>query len=388
MKQKITIEKTKELENEVLTIKKFSLMKKHLFTLVMMLALFAFAGTSAWAQTSLPAAGTYTLGSQSNAQVYLNGGSGVLSITSTGATNTSVSWTMYDADDNSVVTATNDPVANPTAVLDLRTNAAWTVTQTTASYYFQFTDNAAGTYYVELTVTNTDHSCAETKRRFYIQVFGFDVEVYASNGSGVLATPAELADCSGNDYDAFMNDVLESSTAATPRTDLWNTATTPVPADGTLGAAYGNKEFQRYYTARVSFSGVAATFDPATLNINYATLDVQVTGTNMGDGDVTEINDVAILQTEDSDNITVSSVAGAGNTFLFTFPVTFADRWGVDLDPYAIVTNMILFTATDTKLGEEPVGKEDTNNSTAFDNNRSGAFTIYGKPTTTRITGN
>lgn len=182
----------------------------------MVLALVVLAGTSAMAQAGLTPAVTYEVAMGSTATFSVNDNS----------TNSTYAWDVFElatahvvgAADGASVAATKVSIATPTAYT------------TTIKFY---DDPAAGNLFVvQCTETETATGTCSTKRRFYVSVFDFDVQVIALGTSntppadatawGVAATVQ--ADCNSWSGDVIKNS-LNSVMAAAMYADSVNNAT-------------------------------------------------------------------------------------------------------------------------------------------------------------------
>lgn len=152
-------------------------MKKQLFSFLMVLALVVLAGTSAMAQTDPIVDNTNAL-----RHTMITGSTHTFSVTPGNAANT-INWLVWKEGTPGAEATTAD-------IVSYAQGAA-------SSYQFTWAHSASGNYYVQYTETRPgDASCAVTIRRFYIQVFDFDVEVFISDASGVKITGADnLAEC-------------------------------------------------------------------------------------------------------------------------------------------------------------------------------------------------
>ena len=169
-------------------VKMFSLMKKQLFSLVMMLALVVIAGSSAWAQGT----GEGTL---DDPNFEFAGSTRTFSLTSSTPSSGSTSWQVY------TTTATYEAdAAATTAVCD-------PVSGTGTSFTTQWTADATGRYIVRVT-EETSNSCT-TIRDFHVLIADFDVYVYACDIDGtIIPSSGTLASCGINgSYNPFDNEL-------------------------------------------------------------------------------------------------------------------------------------------------------------------------------------
>lgn len=348
----------------------------------MVLALVVLAGTSAMAQTGLPA--SPVVGSVTNPKIYLSGATDSLKIVR-GVAGSEISWKLYFGSDNTGTLADGTK-------LDLTAHPTWTNTQTGPVFRFKWTDTAAGNYYLEMTETDqrSGRTCAVTVRGYHIFIMGFDVAIYASNAAGDSLALSALSDCGGPTYPAFLNDAV-MNVDGTIRTDILNTSGNPATNGFDLKPIIGTHATRatRYYTARVHFdTPTSGSFtNPA---VGSVKMDIKVNLPVVNTYDSLYVHSINGVQVPGNvAHITNSNVDRNGSSgYLYTFAVEFNDSWGADLEPTASVVNVRLFESGaggGANLGEEPQSYEDVAKSTTYRDNTSNAFTIYGKPATSEI---
>ncbi|MDA3927602.1 MAG: hypothetical protein PF541_01495 [Prolixibacteraceae bacterium] len=214
-------------------------MKKHVFSLVMMLAFILVASIGANAQNTTIDADTIFAGSSKTFTVTLT-------------TNNTYGWELLHA--------VNNDVANFTYPYDYSTSATTTTADATViteapavdnnSFTTQFLESAAGLYVVRLTETSTytgaEATCA-TVRDFFVYIVSFDVFVFASNESGTAISGANLIDC-GPEYAPFLNEhpALASWEGVTPKDTTYITVRLLADDGVTLLTGY-DWQFQFYF---------------------------------------------------------------------------------------------------------------------------------------------
>lgn len=167
--------------------KMFCLMKKHVFSLMMMLALVVLAGTSAMAQLQDAA------DNGSGARFYMIAGSShTFAITQTEA-GSNIAWTLVEEAGQTVSGTKTPGGANG------------------ETYTIVWDQNASGSYYIQVVETRAaagiGADCALTTRRFYVSLIDFDVWVYVSDINGNQITTATLlATCGDGTIENYAND--------------------------------------------------------------------------------------------------------------------------------------------------------------------------------------
>lgn len=414
MKKKITIEKNKEFQKNELeksNIKQlnFSLMKKHLFSLMIAFSLIVGLSASAWAQIGLgditTPASNLLPGTPANPRIYLAGSTGSLSVVE--ETGHEYKWNFYSGTtagtDINLVNVGTDAMASGFNI-NATTGTPLTLPFTGHEVGFTWTEAAAGSFYATVTDQNTTTGCS-TMRGFQMFLIGFDIVVYASAANGLEISGTSLAEC-GNAtiYPAFFNNVALNVAGDGIRGDIMNTSGTPAPTDGLLTNVHGtDPRTTRYYTAALIFD-TPASGSLVTVPVLSAKMDIEIAGTEMPAEDVYRINSKDIP--EDDRNIlqtlitpqaapsaipaivsTVTSATTGGERhadYYFTFPVILNDRFGVTLTPTAEVNNTRIYSdaaGISTTLGQEPIAKETAANTSA-------PYTIHPKPATSIITAN
>jgi hypothetical protein len=392
MKQKITIEKNRELElkKTMLNFKNFSLMKKQLFSLVMMLALVVLAGTSARAQ-QIGAVNDATHGF-----VMVAGSTHDLSITPSQADN-GFSWTLYD-----ISRAQACAVAQATM-----TN------ETTATATIAWTQNSIGQYYAQVVETRNGVLCANTTRRFYITIIDFDILVYAADDAGERISGGSLLACgngttarygdigTAGSADAFSNafqnptdivpNALDTYTGtAAPRTVryvgfqiIWNLGTT-----GVTPPAVNNILVD--YAVSVDDANGASAY---VLNTDFVSIDGNTNATGTG----LEITSTGANTLAAADFNCLLLGAAKGATFFV--PIVINDRWSssdvTDLLLNFNATNIVLQYddgSTISVIGTEPDAYElpaaAYSSCVTLATNMAEQQTIQLAPATTTITAN
>lgn len=203
MKQEITSEKIKKLElkKSMLNFKIFSLMKKQLFSLVILLAM-VLVGGNAFGQTGITRTTPYAMvvGSVGHYQVADAGGA-------TAAT--TWAWSVYDVASDAEAYATNGGTlcgATSYRFVTALDNLAGG-TSNTNSVYINWLAAPAATYAVQCITTNGNCS---TTRRYFVYIFDFTVDVVICNADGTTEYTAPRTDCNtwsglvvGNDVNSI-----------------------------------------------------------------------------------------------------------------------------------------------------------------------------------------
>jgi hypothetical protein len=365
MKQKITIKKTRELElkKSMLNVKIFSLMKKQLFSLVMVLALIVIGGTSAWAQDGLTVGTAYW---------HLPNSVHGVQVANHGATST-YAWTIR--------TAACDGSDNGVAVGASITTGAYQATIT-------YTDAATGVYRITATEATVGDNLCSTVRVFYTAIMNIDVVVTASNAAGATIAGAALSTC--NDYPSLNTPVGSSIVGNTDVLDNTNNLNT------WQSLTWYNQRYVNVVLNTADLSGCPVAGAPAASAFawqfqyviagnNYAAPDnfiaMQAAINLVGAGNVTYTD-----ATSDASTITVDRGVTA-----FTIPLRSYIRWGltnIDQDQdftYTVNTgSAVLDGLNDVDLlyddGTEPSDVAHTAN------NVSASQHIDASPATPRIT--
>jgi hypothetical protein len=363
MEQEITSEKKKELElnlkskKSMFNVKIFSLMKKQLFSLVMVLALIVMAGTGALAQN--------TGWSQADAIWHLPGSSHVVQVEShVGSTYT---WTIQ------AVTCAGVPGATTTGHVGGSTTNSETIT---------YDETASGMYRI---TCDEDNGC-HTIREFFTSIMSIDVVAYASDAAGVTLGAGPLASC--NDY-------------ALPTMNNSNLVTNDVLEDGGATSAlftafHRNDRYnERYVTVRLDVTdgsgcaGIAGA--PAADDFNW-TFDYTIAGTNI---DATNFRGFGTLPawatnatpTALTGAIVVTAQAGSSTVIM---PLQTLIRWGLtDTDQdqvlgFTVDTGSAMLDGSDTDNTYDD-GTEPTTPAAITDNNVTEDQLINASPATSRI---
>ena len=349
--------KFREIINSMFNLKMFCLMKKQVFTLMMVLALVVLAGTSAWAQTGVGTAAT--------PQFQFPGAQKVFSVTDGGNT---YAWTVFDATDANVT-------ANTTHV-ESSSGAA------TNQFTMKWAETASGSYTIRL--SDTDAGSCVTQRWFYVTVANFDVNVYACTSAGVAIPDgdAALSACGINgSYNSWDNDPL----------NVPGLTFTDDNADGTLTGVHGTDATAlntRYVAVEISST-----------DIDFGTIDYYwqfpFTITSVAaDADfieATSLTTEATVAAAGESTVTVDPIGvGAGTQTKVVLQIDFNARWGIDIDWYFdIAANATLMSDDGVTYndGEEPTSKYDSDPTSLNPlPNRSSIQTFEGSPATSVIT--
>jgi hypothetical protein len=341
MKQEITSEKKKELELEfkksMLNVKIFSLMKKQLFSLVMMLALIVIASTSAWAQGS---------GTLASPLTQITGSTHVFNVSSDAGAHT-YTWTLREN------TGGTDPATH------------YSASAAAGAYTVTWTDLAGGVYYIQ--VVDENGAGCSTTRRFYVTVFTFDVRVAAVNSSAAeLANNTEV--CGDNNAAAgyIFDNALAGATLAAPDPD----------GNGSLTNARGTIYSTQWFQLTLTFDGgvTAPSYD-------NVTFDYVITATNAASASV--VSDVYHFNGEAPDG----NAAIANGTGSYNVPIMFFDRFNVanDITYSLTVTNFTIRNGA-TIQGVEKASNEVAYPSASPQQNTSGNVILNAAPGTSTIT--
>jgi hypothetical protein len=340
MKQEITIRNTRELElkKSMLNFKFFSLMKKQLFSLVMLLALTVIAGTSAWAQDGLaPGSAVWHLANSTEV------------VTVTNHADFTYSWAITGS----------DCLGAPTALVGASIAGA------TNSATITYLATATGMY--RITCTEIDPEGCSTTREFFTAIMTIDVAVIASDNLG--AAVADLTTC--NDWTATYGSAL------TPTTLVPNPINTGVLA-GYRDDAYFNTRYVNVSFSTSNATGCVVAGMPAANTLDWE-FDYDFTQTNYASANnfidmSTGAAGVAFTApTSDDSHITVTAPTTA-----FTIALRSNIQWGTT-DTDANET----FSFNATAVVVEGNGGEATPQQA---NNSSAAQTIFASPATSVIT--
>lgn len=322
----------------------------------MVLALVVLAGTSAMAQTDPEVDNTATL-----RYTMITGSTHTFSLTPGNAANT-INWRVWKEGSPGAEATTADIVSYAQG--------------STASYQITWAHSASGNYYVQYTETRPgDASCAVTIRRFYIQVFDFDVEVFISDASGAKITGTDnLAECGEGTVANYGDMPADGSPSTKAFSNDFN-------SNGDLVNYKGEtSRTTRYVSLKVTWNVPVGFTAPTigSMKFNYVT-----TSSAIANGDLITVNgstDVASGETSDAVN---------GDGLTCTFPLVYNARWGQDITTVFNATNVKLYTAatpgTTLPLGLEPQSKEVPQGHLTYLPNTTEQQTIYGAPATTVI---
>jgi len=329
----------KKLFNSMFNIKISCLMKRKLNYLMMVVAIMVLAATSAMAQAD---------GSPTNPYVHANGSTHNLTVTGGGGVSTFL-WT-WDATTAAALTGTANETTN--------------VLQITWS------EDAAGSFYFDVTETYTANAtqmaCQATTRRVYIYLIKMDVHVYISDENGTQLTGDELLAC--------------------------GTGTTATFGDEGPGAAFSN---------RFNTDGNLLTYDPGTnqtpryigLEVNWITGELPGVSSFVAP-DITnltftytvagvDIDDFASLEATATTTGTVTVAEVSENVFVAD--LLWNPRWGKDIVYNVTATDCIALNGA-TVVGMERSTTEAGVGSTDPWANTTADETILGSPATSDIT--
>jgi hypothetical protein len=349
MEQQIRNENFREIEfkKSMFNVKMFSLMKKQLFSLVMMLAIVVLASTSAWAQPN---------GTATNPFWHVNNSTHTLTVTA----NASSSFSWVASDPTALSSFTGDNTNSATITWD---------------------EDAAGIYYFDVTETDNTNACEQTIRRVYIGVLAFDIYAYFSdNAGGDIEGTGAMAGCSEGTVanygdigpgDAFSQVVnIESSGTA-----------------GDLSTQTGTSPRSVRYIALDLTWATPSTGTFTAPTVGSIQFDYALTLTD-AEGTFHTFNGVA---------------ASTGNTFVdgdgtspWVIPIEYDVEWGAaDVTTAVTVTNCTLYslaggstTPLTVRLGTELNTNEAANGGTDPDQNTTDVQTIWSAPATSVITVN
>jgi len=380
MKQEITNEKTKiRVNKSMLNFKIFSLMKKQLFSLGMLLALIIVAGTSSWAQNAT----SEVENTSARTYVMITGSTHTFTITQ-GRPGSSLQWIVYDG-------------LNGTTVSDNADYTLVSANSTSPAFQITWAETAAGNYTVQVTETNplASEFCS-TVRRFYVNVLDFDVLVYASDDAGNVLTGDELLECGEGNTANYGNEPI--GTGAGAFNNQFGGAVNAgnlVPYIGAAAQAVGGHVAYttRHFTLAVRWNDNINVNDIPTI----ASLGFDFDLTSNVIAELIQVNSGAHTTGSGSTFITAPLAAAptdipaglTNNTYTvyFTMPVTFRDRWFSGSSPditatlYADQCTVYQEATHETILGEEPSAKVDAPDLV----NTSATQTILLSPATSTI---
>jgi len=363
MKQEITSEKKKELElklkKSMLNFKMFSLMKKQLFSLVMMLALIVIASTSAWAQDGLTVTSAYW---------HMPGSTHGVTVDS--HTNATYVWG---------ITAANCDGTEGAAA-----EAGTTITSGSNTATITYSANATGVYRV--TCIEAYGGC-QTIRQFYTAVMNINVVVTSTLADGT--TPANASDC--NDYDERGPGSIDW---LVPNLDADDNGGTAADLEAHINAT--NLYNTRWVHVVLSVSddagcpGIAGMPSAADLawRFNYTIAGSPVANTEYTDNFIglqTSIPAGAVYSAPATYDGTATVAVPEGTTAI-TIPMWSNIRWGLtdtDADqPFTFAASSVV--VDDDGNADYTDGGESAAN--ALVGNESSAQTIEASPATPRIT--
>lgn len=249
-------------------------MKKQLFSFLMVLALVVLAGTSAMAQTT---ANGLTPGT---ARLAVVGSVSTFSVLEAGNPAT-YSWDVFEIASSAAYDAAGGATVVPTkAAFRLDATGATGGSSTTATVYVQWlsAQTAGNVYVVEATSTSTvagsGNATCTTKRRFFVSVFNYTVDIVLCDASGnsietstPFAAATQQAECN-----SWAGRVIRNLTSgATPTEFEGDLLTLPEnyanTVDGlAVSATSPNKTTQTYFKITVTLTGAPNSFDLEHLN--------------------------------------------------------------------------------------------------------------------------
>lgn len=321
-------------------------MKKLVFSFVMMLALVAIAGTSAFAQNDA------TTNASDSRYIMITGSSHTFSVTRTVA-NSALVWTLV-------------PEAAQTA------SGTTSLANSDQEYTVVWDQNAAGNYYVQVVETRDGIACANTTRRFYVNLLDFDVWVYASDENGVRLEAGALASCGDGTTANYGNETIGGTTGQA----FSNSYGVLNGIVGTAGTDLNNVEgtdgfTQRYITLGITWNTGVNAADAATIAALVNELAFDFSATVDQASLLISVNGVASATgtgsiTAERQDQTPSTLAAYPNAVAFTIPMNFSDVWlGAtynDIEYQLKATNVTLRNndgaGTIRTLGIEPDNRE------------------------------
>lgn len=350
MKQKFTIEKHKYLENKksknetMFNFKISCLMKKQVINLMMTLAIVFGLSVSAMAQNDA------TTNASNSRYIMITGSTHTFSITRT-EEDSDIEWSL---------------------VAEASQSATGTATADDDEYTITWDENAAGNYYVQVVETRDGITCANTTRRFYINILDFDVWVYASDVSGVRLEDAALASCGDGTTANYGNETIDGATGqafGNSYSDLNSLVGTDVLD---LHDADTDGFTRRYITLGITWNtGVNAEDAKAIADlVNELAFDYTATVNNSGtplisvNGNAGETGTAII--TDNRLSTIPSTLSSFENAIAFTIPMDFQDLWlgssYTDIT-YQLTANNVTLRSNDGEgpirvLGIEPDSKE------------------------------
>ncbi len=339
-------------------------MKKQLFSLMMLLALVVFAGTSAWAQNSNTAP-----------EIMFAGATREYTVDDHSSIGNTYQWSILDCAGSGTVA---DPYI-PGAASAITEYAITAGSVTSNTITLRWTETAAGGYCVQIAESNeaTRGGCS-TIRQFFVTVVDFDLWIYASDASGnEISDAGDLATCGSNaTYNPWYN----------TETDLLDNRN---EADGSAAAPYST----RYITAAITASGINFGSSAYSWQFPYSL----AVGDDNYDVSIVPVNHAATTTVTYTDyqngQITVGLEAGATVTSV-TFEIRYQPKWANDESDITlamtVATNSCVLDGSDTDTNFDDGVENADNYSAAYSNtdprsNVSRTQTIYVSPATSII---
>lgn len=315
-------------------------MKKQFFTLVMMLAIVVLAGTSAMAQNNA------ATNASNGRYIMITGSSHTFSV-ARGESGSTIAWTL--------VREAGQTVDGAQTAADNQFTVTWD-------------QNASGNYYVQAIETRNGIACANTTRRFYVNVLDFDVWVYVSDASGNRISGASLASCGDGTTANYGNELIGGTTGLAFSNAHTNTNGTLDALTGTAALDLNNVELtdgftRRYITMGVVWNNSVNAADAAAMTTAIDSLRFDYSAA-VSEG-LINVNGTAAATASGvyaSTKVTPGDLTALGaNSFGFTIPMDFNDLWeGVahsNITFNLTATNVSLMDGTSV-LGIEPDARE------------------------------
>jgi len=260
----------REIINSMFNLKMFCLMKKHVYSLVMLLALVVLASTSAFAQNG-------TGLTPSSILLVANGSTTQFSITNGSTFAADVNWQIWDATTAEATgfTTTLATSANSTSQYNFVTSLIdGTVIDPdvealaaagVSNCFVKWLGTAANNVYVVQALATTDGGTCVTLRRFYVNVFNFDVQVYLCDADG--SDPVSTAKSECNSWDGLV--VANSTTTPAVTTLDGGEITSPHATNVNVNSGVA-KYTDTYFRVDVSITGAPTGFGIEDLKWRYA----------------------------------------------------------------------------------------------------------------------
>lgn len=342
----------REIINSMFNLKMFCLMKKHVYSLMMVLALVVLAGTNAWAQDGLSVGTAYW---------HLPGSTHGVQVAS--HTNTSYTWAITKAGcDGSAGAAVE---------------AGTTITTGSNTATITYAETAAGTYRITCTEATTGDGLCSTIRQFYTAIMSIDVIVNASDAAGATISGAALTGC--NDYS-----LLNSGSTLVGNADTDDNT-------NSLGSWQNTNLYnQRWVNVSLSVadqSGCTVASAPAASDFAWQ-FNYTIAGTNYPANFITMQPVTGVTYTDATD--VTSTIDVAAGTTSITLPLRSYIRWGTtdtDMDQdftFTVDTGSAKLDGSDGDSTYDD-GTEPTD-ATTIANNVSASQHIDAAPATPRIT--